>query len=88
VNACIAERGGHFQHLILLCFFFSDFIVIYSLKNRTCVRNDFSITLYKQRKHIRCYRKYKNNCFTEIRPVNKNECLPFLFSIGLSIPGH
>jgi hypothetical protein len=44
VNACIAERGGHFQRL-----FFSDFNVIYFLTNRTCVRNglcDFSMTLY------------------------------------------
>jgi hypothetical protein len=49
VNACIAERGGHFQHLIQHCFWFSDFNVIYFLTNRTCVRNglrDFSITLY------------------------------------------
>jgi hypothetical protein len=49
VNACIAERGGHFQHLIKHCFLFSDFIVIYFSISRTYVRNglrDFSITLY------------------------------------------
>jgi hypothetical protein len=49
VNACIAERGGHFQHFILHCFLFSDFYVIYFLTNRTCIRDgllDFSITLY------------------------------------------
>jgi hypothetical protein len=33
VNACIAERSGHFQHLTL---FFSDFSVIYFLTNKTC----------------------------------------------------
>jgi hypothetical protein len=46
VNACIAERGGHFQHFIQHCFF-SDFNVINFLTNRTRVRNglrDFSIT--------------------------------------------
>jgi hypothetical protein len=51
VNACIAERGGQFQHFIQHCFLFSDFNVIYFLTNRTCVRNglrDFSITLYEQ----------------------------------------
>jgi hypothetical protein len=53
VNACIAERGGHFQHLIYvtLFFFFSDFSIIYFLTNRICVRNglrDFSITMYNR----------------------------------------
>jgi hypothetical protein len=48
VNACIAERRGHNQHMEH-CFLFSDLNVIYFLINRTCVKNelrDFSITLY------------------------------------------
>jgi hypothetical protein len=48
VNACITERSGHFQHLILW-FLFSKFNVIYFLTSRTCVRNGFrdsSIILY------------------------------------------
>jgi hypothetical protein len=32
VNACIAERGGHFQHLMWHWFMFSDFNVIYFLQ--------------------------------------------------------
>jgi hypothetical protein len=52
VNVCIAERGGHFQHLLILfffCFLIPDFNVIYFLTIRTCVSNvlrDFSITLH------------------------------------------
>jgi hypothetical protein len=51
MNAYIAERGGHFQHLISHCFLFSDFNVIYFLTNRAFVRTglrDFSITLYSR----------------------------------------
>jgi hypothetical protein len=49
VNACMAERGGHFQHLIQHCFLFPYFSIIYFLTNTTRVWNglrDFSITLY------------------------------------------
>jgi hypothetical protein len=56
VNACIAERGGHFQHLTQRCFLFSDFNVFYFLTRRICVRSglrDFSITLYNEGLHIK-----------------------------------
>jgi hypothetical protein len=46
-NACIGERGGHFQHLTLFIFYVSS--SIYFLTNRTSVRNglhDFPITSY------------------------------------------
>jgi hypothetical protein len=33
VNACIAERGSHFQHLIWHCFLFPDFNVVCFLTN-------------------------------------------------------
>jgi hypothetical protein len=50
VNACVAERGGHSQHLLNIVFFlFAGFIVIYVLTSRTCVRNglrEFWIILY------------------------------------------
>jgi hypothetical protein len=37
VKACVAERGGHFQHLMQrTVFLFPDFNVIYFLTNRTC----------------------------------------------------
>jgi hypothetical protein len=58
-------RDEHFLHLMLRCFLFSDFSVIYFFINATCVRKelrDFFYPIYK----ILCRCKYDSMMRAEI----------------------